>query len=59
MHADSDHQGGWGVSGRVQSAVLQPVMIRADGGGGLRWPKLMVVAGFVHVGGAPAMSVLG
>jgi hypothetical protein len=56
---DSDHEGGCEGSARMRVAVLRPTVTGADGGGGLRWPEPMVVVAFMHVGGAPPMSVLG
>jgi hypothetical protein len=46
----SDDDGGWEGSARMWTEVLRPTMTGADGGGGLRWPELMVEAACVVVG---------
>jgi hypothetical protein len=40
----SGHESRWGASARVRVAVLRHVVAGADGGGGLRWPELIVEA---------------
>jgi hypothetical protein len=46
VHPGNGHKGHWEGSACVRVVVLHPAMIRVDGGGGLRWPVLIVEAAY-------------